>query len=277
MQHIEESYHVKLDSFTGPLDLLLHLIRKHEIDIYDIPIALITQQYLEYLNFMKTLNLSFAGEFIVMAATLVQIKSRLLLPRESKQVVEGGDENEAADPRDELVRRLVEYQQYKEASSRLFEQERLWRDVFQRGPTPNSEKHVRDVLLDEVGLFDLLDVLQDVMKRTSARQLMEVTYDTVTVQDRINAVLERLEEESAVTFSSLFKDVQEKVVVIVTFLALLELVRMRLVRVYQVDFFGPIRIARAFLPGRGGTVSSCSNGDDSLEFTNGGSDAEGFS
>ena len=209
MHDVEESYHVKLESFTGPLDLLLHLIRKHEVNIYDIPIALITQQYLEYLNLMKTLNLSFAGEFLVMAATLVQIKSRLLLPRDSEPVVEEG-EGEAEDPRDELVRRLVEYQQYKDVSGRLFEQERLWRDVFQRGPGPSSEKPVRDVLLDEVSLFDLLDVLQDVLTRTSEQQLMEVTHDAVTVQDRINVVLERLEEESAVTFSSLFNDVETR-------------------------------------------------------------------
>ncbi len=244
MEELEESYQVKLDSFTGPLDLLLHLIRKNEINIYDIPIALITRQYLEYIHFMKDLNLSLAGEFLVMAATLVQIKSRMLLPKEE---VEALEEEEGEDPRDELVRRLVEYQQYKEAAGQLSEQERLWRDMFRREPMVPEKSGPREILLEEVGLFDLLEALQDVLTRTESSEFLEITPDTLTVQDRINTILERLEAEPSLTFSALFEDVRNRSTVIVTFLALLELVRIRLVRIYQGDYFGPISITRAFL------------------------------
>ena len=244
MEELEESYHVKLESFSGPLDLLLHLIRKNEINIYDIPIALITQQYLEYIEFMKDLNLSLAGEFLVMASTLVQIKSRMLLPKEE---VEALEEEEGEDPRTELVRRLVEYQQYKEAAGQLSEQERLWRDMFRREPMPQEKPPPREVLLEEVGLFDLLEALQEVLTRTESKELIEITPETLTVQDRINSILERLEVESSLTFSALFDDVMTRSTVIVTFLAILELVRIRLVRVYQGDYFGPINITRTFL------------------------------
>jgi segregation and condensation protein A len=244
MEELEESYQVKLDSFTGPLDLLLHLIRKNEINIYDIPIALITQQYLEYIYIMKDLNLSLAGEFLVMAATLVQIKSRMLLPKEE---VEAQEEEEGEDPRSELVRRLVEYQQYKEAAGQLSEQERLWRDMFRREPMVQEKSPPREILLEDVGLFDLLEALQDVLTRTESRELIEITPEALTVQDRINSILERLETESSLTFSALFDDVLTRSMVIVTFLAILELVRIRLVRVYQGDYFGPIHITRAFL------------------------------
>jgi len=207
------AYEVRLDAFTGPLDLLLHLIRKHEIDIYDIPIALITQQYLESLQTMKALNLSLAGEFLVMAATLIHIKSRMLLPKE--EAPDPG-EPEGNDPRSELVRRLV-------------------REVFAD---------------DAVTIVDLLDALQDVLTRTEAAAGFDVTPDTITVQDRINGVIERLEETPTLTFTALFEGATSRMMVIVTFLALLELVRMKLVRVAQRDVFGTIRITRAFLAGQ---------------------------
>lgn len=248
MELTHQPYQVQLESFSGPLDLLLHLIRKNEVNIYDIPIALITQQYLDYLKLMKTLNLTLAGEFLVMAATLVQIKSRMLLPKvEASSDV---DEADGEDPRSELVRRLVEYEQYKEVSGRLWEQERLWRDIFQGGPAPNSEKPAREVLLEDVSFIDLLDALQEVLTRTANQQLFDVTPDSLTVQDRINSILERLEIEPALSFASLFDAAGGRAMIIVTFLGLLELVRMRLVHIYQVDLFGPIRITRAFLPGQ---------------------------
>lgn len=240
------AYEVRLDAFTGPLDLLLHLIRKHEIDIYDIPIALITQQYLESLQTMKALNLSLAGEFLVMAATLIHIKSRMLLPRE--EAPDPG-EPEGNDPRSELVRRLVEYQRFKEVAGRLSDQEKLWRQMFQRDPGP--VQLVREVFADDaVTIVDLLDALQDVLTRTEAAAGFDVTPDTITVQDRINGVIERLEETPTLTFTALFEGATSRMMVIVTFLALLELVRMKLVRVAQRDVFGTIRITRAFLAGQ---------------------------
>ncbi len=241
MEQVETAYEVKLEAFNGPLDLLLHLIRKHEINIYDIPIALITRQYLEYLQIMKELNLSFAGDFLVMAATLIQIKSRTLLPQEPGPEP---DDEAGDDPRSELVRRLVEYQQFKEVAGRLSEQERLWRQVFQR--EPEQSQPVRDVLSEDVQVFDLLSALQEVLAQTVVSTGLEFTPDTLTVQDRINSVIERLEETPALTFAALFEGETDRLTVIVTFLALLELVRMKLVRLTQVDFGGPIRIARTF-------------------------------
>ena len=247
MEHIEIPYEVKLDAFTGPLDLLLHLIRKHEVNIYDIPISLVTKQYLEYINLMKELNLSYAGEFLVMAATLIQIKSRMLLPQEAEAPME---DEEGEDPRSELVRRLIEYQQFKDVAGQLTEQEKIWRDMFQREPVHVAP--VRDVLMDDVSMYDLLGALQEVLGRTEApTSVVEITPDTWTVQDRINGIVERLEETPTINFSSLFDDATTRLLVIVTFLALLELVRMNLVRIFQSDLFGPIRLSRTFLAGQG--------------------------
>ncbi len=249
---LEEGYNVQLDSFNGPLDLLLHLIRKQEINIYDIPIALITQQYLEYLNFMKNLNLSFAGEFLVMAATLLQIKSRLLLPKEEAAAEE---EAEGEDPRAELVRQLVEYEQFKDAALRLSSQEKVWQEAFVREARPMVESAKEDSLdeeiqTDDLSLFDLVGALQQVLDRATPNQtVMDVTKEALSIQDNIHRILERLEIESSVTFDALFDRVDSRPQIIVTFLALLELVRMNLVRLYQGDIFGPIRVTRKFLPG----------------------------
>ena len=249
---LEEVYNVQLDSFNGPLDLLLHLIRKQEINIYDIPIALITQQYLEYLNLMKNLNLSFAGEFLVMAATLLQIKSRLLLPKEE---VAAEEENEGEDPRAELVRQLVEYEQFKDAALRLSSQEKVWQEAFVRESRPMVESAKEDSLdedfqADDLSLFDLVGALQQVLERATPNQtVMDVTKEALSIQDNIHRILERLEVEPSVTFDALFDKVNSRPQIIVTFLALLELVRMNLVRLYQGDIFGPIRVTRKFLPG----------------------------
>ena len=249
---LEEVYNVQLDSFNGPLDLLLHLIRKQEINIYDIPIALITQQYLEYLNLMKNLNLSFAGEFLVMAATLLQIKSRLLLPKEE---VAAEEENEGEDPRAELVRQLVEYEQFKDAALRLSSQEKVWQEAFVRESRPMVESAKEDSLdedfqADDLSLFDLVGALQQVLERATPNQtVMDVTKEALSIQDNIHRILERLEVEPSVTFDALFDRIDSRSQVIVTFLALLELVRMNLVQLYQGDIFGPIRVTRKFLPG----------------------------
>jgi len=272
MDQLEISYEVKLEAFTGPLDLLLHLIRKHEINIYDIPIFLITKQYLDFIEMMKDLNLSLAGEFLVMASTLLQIKSRMLLPQED---VLGEEDEEGEDPRSELVRRLVEYQQYKEAAGELTEQELLWRQIFHREPV-HQQPLIREVLVEEVSLFDLLDALQDVLARTESEVFVDITPDTITVQDRINLIIERLESNSSVTFSALFDDTSNRLIVITTFLALLELVRMRLVRIFQGDLFGPVRITRTFIAGQeDGQLGKPIGSMDSEAWQNGGLNGNG--
>lgn len=242
---MDHPYQVRLDSFEGPLDLLLHLIKKNEINIYDIPIALITQQYLDYLSLMTSLNLSVAGDFLVMAATLVHIKSRMLLPPDEKEP----DDEEGPDPREELVRRLLEYKQFKEAASQLDHRERLWRDVFGREPGPPVPAQSDDeALLDDVTLFDLVDCLQAVLARTPNKRLIEITPESFTVKDRMNAILESLAEKESVTFLSLFEGQGQRLLIIVTFLALLELARLKLVRIFQGVAFGPILVTRAFSP-----------------------------
>jgi len=243
------SYRVRLDEFEGPLDLLLHLIKKTEINIYDIPIAVITKQYLEYISLMKDLNLEVAGEFLVMAATLIHIKSRMLLPDDS----EGDDEDDSGeDPRAELVRRLLEYKQFKEAAGDLVQRGQQWREVFgrpafleaERSSLPEDED---DTPLD-LTLFDLVDAFQDIIQRTPAEALIEVTADHLTVKDRMNYILERLESEAAAPFETLFHPEEGRMVVIVTFLGLLELIRIKLVRAYQSEAFGSILVSRVFLP-----------------------------
>jgi len=257
-ESLDDAYKVQLDSFNGPLDLLLHLIRKQEINIYDIPIALITQQYLSYINLLKNLNLSFAGEFLVMDATLLQIKSRLLLPKDEAPAEEEG---EGEDPRAELVRQLVEYEQFKDAAYRLSTQGKIWGEAFIREPIPTTSGDTlngpeEDILADDLSLFDLVGALQRVLERSTPEQVfIDVTKESLSIQEKIHGILERLEVESSVTFEELFIRLNARPVIIVTFLALLELVRMNLVRLYQSDIFGPIRVTRNFVPGDGSAES----------------------
>ena len=247
---LEASYRVRLDEFEGPLDLLLHLIQKNEINIYDIPIAVITKQYLDYISMMKYLNLEVAGEFLVMAATLIHIKSRMLLPVETDG---DDDEDGGEDPRAELVRRLLEYKQFKEAAAELVERGQQWREVFGRpaffetAPARLPEEEMDDRPL-ELTLFDLVDAFQDIVQRTPGKAPVEVTADHLTVKDRMNYILERLECEPAIPFESLFLPEEGRLFVIVTFLGLLELIRIKLVRAYQAEAFGAILLSRAFLP-----------------------------
>jgi segregation and condensation protein A len=243
MEQMDIPYQVRLEQFEGPLDLLLHLIKKNEINIYDIPITLIAKQYLEYLSLMKSLNLAVAGDFLVMAATLLQIKSRLLLPVDDR----AHDEDDGPDPREELVRRLLEYKRYKEAADRLDDRERLWREVFTRESPPLPTQAASETaLLEDVTLFDLVDALQGVLARLPNPKLLELTPEHLTVKARMAAILEALEGKESVTFVALFEAQGHKLMVIVTFLALLELIRTGLVRVYQGETFGPILLTRVF-------------------------------
>jgi segregation and condensation protein A len=241
-EQIDLPYQVRLDTFEGPLDLLLHLIKKNEINIYDIPIALITQQYLDCLSLMTSLNLTVAGDFLVMAATLVQIKSRMLLPPDEGE----RDDEDGPDPRADLVRRLLEYKQYKEAASRLDERERWWRNVFSREHATPVMLPSDEALLEDMTLFELLDSLQSILARTPDRRTLEISSESLTVKDRMNAILESLEGRESVTFESLFDGQAHRLLIIVTFLALLELIRIRLARVFQGVAFGPILVTRTF-------------------------------
>jgi segregation and condensation protein A len=235
-------YQVRIENFEGPLDLLLHLIKKSEINIYDIPIHLIAQQYLTYIEAMEDLNLTIAGEFLVMAATLLQIKSKMLLPVDETVV----DEEDGPDPREELVRRLLEYKKFKEAARQLDEHERWWREIYSRAQSPAVELESDETLLENVSLFDLVDALQGILDRNPGKKFMEILPDNLTVRERMNAILEMLEGQESVNFVELFEPTCHRLVVIVTFLALLELMRLRTARVFQPDHFGPIFVSRAF-------------------------------
>ncbi len=230
------NYQVKLEIFEGPLDLLLNLIKEQKLDIYDIPIALITRQYLEYLDLMRELNLEIAGEFLVMAATLTNIKSRMLLPPPHQEA----DEDEGGeDPRAELMRRLAEYHKYKEAATSLRSREETFLNVYGRENQAEYEGLEEDVYL-EVSLFDLLSAFKRVLDNVKEREGQIIEVDELTVTDHINWILEILKEGAATEFTALFKEAGTRMEVIVTFLALLELIRLRMVRVRQGTDFGGI-------------------------------------
>lgn len=234
---LKHELHFKLPAFEGPLDLLLHLIKENKIDIYDIPIVEITRQYLDYLELMKELNLEVAGEFLVMAATLIYIKSTMLLPPDEEQV-----ETPAEDPRAELVQRLLEYQKFKEASFSLREREDVWKNIFRRMPP-----HIKDfdnepgLLLSEVSLFDLMSAFKKLLSK-APEQVIEITRETLTVADKINLIMETLEKRDGIKFEELFEKNFTRITLIITFLALLELIRLGLVRTYQEKAFGSIWI-----------------------------------
>lgn len=231
-------YNVRLEVFEGPLDLLLHLIKKNELDIYNIPIAEITRQYLEYIRLMKELNLEIAGEFLVMASTLIHIKSKMLLPTFVNE--EEADEDEA-DPRAELVRRLLEYQRYKEAGQAMDGLELLGRDIFARKfPSPELEELKGEEETVEVGLFELVEAFQRILAQAPAESFHEVTAETISIAQRINEILSLLQERGNVTFDDLFAGFLDRERLIVTFLAILELCRLRLVKIVQVNRFGTI-------------------------------------
>jgi segregation and condensation protein A len=231
-------YTFRLEGFEGPLDLLLHLIQKNELDIFNIPIALITEQYLEYLQLMKVLNLDNAGEYLLMASTLLHIKSRMLLPLSS----EGEKEEEEEDPRAELVRRLLEYQKYKQAAGELEKRPLLDRDVFIRlTPTEPQEPEEERI---EVNLFELLEAFQEVLKRVKPEAVHEVTLEHLSVEDKIQEILALLEKENrSMAFHRLFSEQPSRRVVVVTLLAILELVKMKRIRIFQMAPFETIRIS----------------------------------
>ena len=243
-ESILEAYPVRLATFEGPLDLLLHLIKKHEVDIYDIPIVVVTQQYLDYIDLMQELNLDVAGEFLVMAATLIHIKSRTLLPR-ADPTQEDPDE----DPREALMRRLLEHQKYKAAAELLHERETLRSAQWTRpdGPIAEIAGAAPEPEVD-VDLFSLITAFRTVVERAKQRPKVFLPAEQIPIEDRIEQLLTRLSETQACGFEDLFADVQSRSGLIVTFLALLEMIRLKLVRVFQVGSVGPIRVYRRARP-----------------------------
>jgi segregation and condensation protein A len=234
------STRVQLEIFEGPLDLLLHLIKKNEVSITDIPIAAITEQYLATLELMQSLSLDLAGEFLVMAATLIHIKSRMLLPAGED---EAQDEEEGGDPREELVRRLLEYQRFKEAAAELEQREILTRDVFVRSGASAEETPVPT--FREASVFELLSALRRVLERLPQNDAHEVTLEKITVREKMTVVLDALRAGGDVLFETLFNEVKTRMEIVVTFLAMLELVKVRAIRIVQEELGGPIVIQPA--------------------------------
>ncbi len=244
-QLLPDDYKVNLEVFEGPLDLLLYLIRKDELDIYDIPIDTITEQYTEYLGVMRMLDLNLAGEFLVMAATLSLIKSRMLLPVEDQ---DGGDEieDEGRDPRWDLVRQLVAYKKFKDAADDLLQRELHQQNVF----TPLGDDRVPDDVLHaertlgEIGLFDLIDAFNDVLSRAREEPFEELSPIVWSVPDKIDSILAMTDRQACIRFSKLFDADSPRGEIIVTFLALLELLRLRQVTIRQPTPFTEIEIER---------------------------------
>ena len=229
---------VQLEIFEGPLDLLLHLIKKNEVSIAEIPIATITEQYLATLELMQSLDLDVAGEFLVMAATLIHIKSRMLLPAAADEP----EEDEGIDPREELVRRLLEYQRFKDAAAELEQREVLTRDVFIRAA---AAEEVAVAGFREVSLFELLSALHRVIERVAKDDVHEVILDQITMREKMTLVLDTLRAGGKVLFEALFSAVKSRMEVIVTFLAMLELVKIRAIHIFQEELNGPIQIEAA--------------------------------
>jgi segregation and condensation protein A len=241
-----DAFAVKLSNFEGPLDLLLYLIKKHELNIHDIPIALITAQYLDAIALMQELDLDVAGEYIVMAATLIHIKSKMLLPRPETAA---GVEGEQEDPRDALVRRLLEHQKFKAAAGLLHEREQLRAAQWLRPDGRVAEIAGDDYEPElEVDLFGLITAFQAVVQRLKQRPKVLLPPEQIPVEVRIEQLLERLSETEACGFDELFADAQDRGGLIVTFLALLEMIRLKLVRVFQSGSFGPIRVYKRARP-----------------------------
>ena len=233
---MEKTYQVQLEEiFEGPMDLMVHLIRKNDLDIYDIPIALITDQYLQYLELMRAMNIDYAGDFLLMASTLTQIKSRMLLPTH-----DGEEEDE--DPMQEITRPLLEYLQMKSAADQLIERNLLGENTFVRNPNRDEFLTNPDDEFIKIGLFELIDAFQKILERIPDGHRVELTADEISVKDKISQIVEILEAKTSITFLELFSDNPDKHEVIITFLAILEMVKLTLIRIIQNVKTGILRI-----------------------------------
>jgi segregation and condensation protein A len=233
---LENLYRVELDEiFEGPMDLLVHLVRKNELDIYDIPIALITEQYLQYIEWMQAMNIDYAGDFLLMASTLTQLKSRMLLP------IHDG-EDEAEDVLQEITRPLVEYLQMKSAADELVERNLLGENTFIRNPDRGEFLTGSDDEFIKIGLFELIDAFQKILERIPDEHRVDMRADEISVKDKIAQIIDILEAKESITFLELFSDIPDKHEIIVTFLAILEMVKLTLIRIFQHVQTGVIRI-----------------------------------
>ncbi len=239
-------YKVKFEVFEGPLDLLLYLIKKEEVDIYEVNLTKLATQFLEYLDLMRMLDLDIAGEFLVMAATLMYIKSRELLPKD-QQVKPEGEENEE-DPRWELIKQLIQYKKFKDAAAKLQKCEIEQENVYPRLGIRAEIEAPSTARRQEASIFDLLAALNRIIKNLNTKsELLEITDERWTVGDKIEQILNILSEKDSIKFSSLFESSASKPEIITTFLAILELIRLRQVAAYQQEEFGEIEISRAII------------------------------
>lgn len=245
-----DAFRISLPNFEGPLDLLLHLIKEHKLDIFDIPIALITEKYLEYLERMREINLEIAGEFLVMASTLAHLKSRMLLPRQDTATQADAaaespvEEEETHDPRAELVRRLLEYQKYKHAAEQLYMQDILDRDVFpRRVPLEEVPIPEEEVGLQEFSVLKLVEALDRVLERLAPKLQHEVVRERVTLSEAIVRIADTLRTRGPVSFDDLFDDKRTRQEVVITFIAILEMVKRRFIRVTQEEPLAAILIS----------------------------------
>lgn len=238
---IQEEYKVQLEVFEGPLDLLLYLIRKNEVDIYDIPIGRITKQYLDYLDLMKMLDLNIAGDFIVMASSLMMIKSRMLLPVDEQPEEE---EEEADDPRFELVRQLVEYKKFKDVAGHLEELAHYQENVFAREGEHLELGRQPDVSFAEVGIFDLITSLNQALARVQ-NQPGEIFAERYTVAEKVDVIMDLTQAGRKVSVSDLFHQMRARQEIVCTFLAMLELIKLNELIVAQDEHFGEILIQRS--------------------------------
>ncbi len=235
------SFMVELERFEGPLDLLLHLIKQHEMDIFDIPVAEILAKYLEYMAVIQKLNLDLAGDFLVMAATLAHIKSKMLLPPSDDPEDEADDD--LMDPREELVRRLLEYQKYKTAAEQLDSKPLLNRDVYVRSPERPKSDNAEAQDIEDVSVFELISIFQELLDKIKLHAPHKVQLDNYKVEDKIRDVLSKLRAAKRVDFRHLFKDIYTRPELVTTFLAILELARMRVVRLFQTSVQGEIYLS----------------------------------
>ena len=232
---------LSLPQFEGPLDLLLHLCQKHELDILDIPMAFITARYLEYLDAMGSLDLDLASEYLLMAATLVHIKSKMLLP----SMPAGQDDDpldDGLDPREELIRRLLEYQKYKSAAAQILDKPMLGRDTFERGELPHTGEVLGLPPLDPPDLYDLMNAFQRVLVKSKVRLSHEIIADRMTLSDRIQEMSDLLREKRRATLEDILQGFYTRFDLIITFLAILEMGKLRLLRVAQVDSYGALHL-----------------------------------
>lgn len=236
-----DPYQVTLPQFEGPLDLLLHLIQKHELDVFDIPISFITERYLEYVTLMQALNLDVAAEYLLMAATLAHIKSRMLLPDapsdDAGALVEGADEE---DPRAALVRRLLEYQKFRAAAEELAARGVLGRDVFARGASELDDPGAAP--LAELPTFALLEAFERLLKKRKLSISHEVMVERVSISERITEIVDRLKVARTAHFDELFEGDRNQMDLVVTFLALLEMTRLKMTRLYQTSPLAPLHV-----------------------------------